>query len=240
MRWITDKTKRFQQRPYYTEPELDLECERVISDFLRKKYGRVEYPISTDDLTVLIEKKADLDAYADLSGEGHDVEGVTEFRPGKRPMVKISEYFGDQASRENRLRTTLTHEFAHVHFHGIMFDSELQSCSLFPATTKPVINKCNRDSLLSAQETDWMEWQAGYACGALLMPISALNKVVLEFCANHSISPKGIGTLTALGQQLIAAVSMKFKTSNDAARVRLIKKGILVEGDRFPEGDLLS
>ena len=91
MKWVKDKTGRFSQRPHYLPDEIDDECERIIRAFLTKKYGKVEFPIKTDDLTVLIEEKADLDSYADLSGEPGEVEGVTEFTPRKRPVVRISE-----------------------------------------------------------------------------------------------------------------------------------------------------
>ena len=35
---------------------------------------------------------------------------------------------------------------------------------------EPVANKCKRDNIVGASETDWMEWQAGYVCGAILIP----------------------------------------------------------------------
>jgi hypothetical protein len=241
MRWVPDKTGRFAQRPHYSPEELDAECEKIISAFLRKKYGRVVFPITTDDLTVLIEEKADLDSFADLSGEGSDVEGVTEFRPGKRPMVKISSALGDLAHKENRLRTTLTHEYGHVHFHQFMFDTAMQSMSLFPspAAAKPQTNKCNRDSIVNAAETNWMEWQAGYACGALLMPVTALHEAVRQFCDEQNIPCRNIGATSGGGLSLIETISAHFQTSKDAARVRLLKKGILIDGAGANMGNLL-
>ena len=98
--------------------------------FFNKKYGKVEFPIKTDDLTVLIEEKADLDSYADLSGEPGEVEGVTEFMPRQRPVVKIPSAL-NATNMENRLRTTLTHEWGHVHFHQFMFD-DLQANRVRP------------------------------------------------------------------------------------------------------------
>jgi hypothetical protein len=35
---------------------------------------------------------------------------------------------------------------------------------------------CKRDGIINARQSDWTEWQAGYACGALLMPAS-LNQL---------------------------------------------------------------
>ena len=91
MQWVKDRTGRFSQRPHYLPEELDEECEDVVCDFLRARHQKVKYPISTDDLTVLIETFAeDLDLYADLSDEGSHVEGVTDFFRGRRPKVRIS------------------------------------------------------------------------------------------------------------------------------------------------------
>jgi len=54
------------ERPHYEPRELDSIFEKIVTDFLRKKYGKIEFPISTDDLTTLIEAHvADLDQYAD-------------------------------------------------------------------------------------------------------------------------------------------------------------------------------
>ena len=78
VRHVRDPTGRFEQRPYWLEAELDKECERLLLAFLRRLHGKVDYPISTDDLKTLIEEEArDLDQYADLSAYGADVEGVS-------------------------------------------------------------------------------------------------------------------------------------------------------------------
>ena len=68
MKYVPDKTGRFQRRPHYDPRELDDECERIINEFLNSKYGSVKFPLLTDDLTCLIERDAaDLDLYADES-----------------------------------------------------------------------------------------------------------------------------------------------------------------------------
>ena len=233
MKWVRDKTGRFSQRPHYLPEEIDDDCERIIRTFLNKRYGKVEFPVKTDDLTVLIEEKADLDSYADLSGEPGEVEGVTEFVPGKRPVVKISNALGSP-HMENRLRTTLTHEYGHVHFHQFMFaDLQAQSPLLFPRQEKSHTNKCHRDNMIGASEKDWMEWQAGYACGAILMPVGALVEMVRRFREDKKTLYANLVLGSEHGQQLIALVTSTFQTSKDAARVRLLKKGILTEtGDR--------
>jgi hypothetical protein len=94
MRWIEDHTGRFHWRPYYSRDELDTRCEERVERFLHDHRGAVAYPITTDELMVLIEQDVDdLDVCADLSRLGdaeHEVEGVTTFVVGHRPRVQIS------------------------------------------------------------------------------------------------------------------------------------------------------
>ena len=67
MNWTRDNTGRFRQRPHYRDSELEQICENAICDFLRARHGTVTFPVSTPDLTVLIEQAVDdLDSYATL------------------------------------------------------------------------------------------------------------------------------------------------------------------------------
>lgn len=158
------------------------------------------------------------------------MEGVTEFAPRKRPVVRISSALS-VPNMENRLRTTLTHEYGHVHFHQFMFDDlQTQPQSLFPRQEQTHTNKCHRDNIIGASERDWMEWQAGYACGAILMPSSALVESVKRFREENKLLYANLVLGSEHGQQLITLVTSTFQTSRDAARVRLLKKGILEEG----------
>ena len=237
MKWVPDKTGRFARRPHYAPEDLDAECDRIICAFLQQKYGKVEFPVKTDDLTVLIEQKADLDSYADLSAEEGDVQGVTEFTPGKRPVVRISDTL-QAPYLENRLRTTLTHEWGHVHLHQFMFEVETKPRSLFGEDQQSVINKCKRDNIVGASETDWMEWQAGYVCGAILMPAGPLIETVLAFRRDNGLALSNLALNSDAGQRLIDAVSAMFQTSKDAARVRLLKKRILTDAGLVRVRDL--
>jgi hypothetical protein len=90
VKYVPDRTGRFSQRPHYEPKELDRACETIIAGFLKERHGAAKYPVSTDDLTVLIERDAEsLDQFADLSGYGRNVEGLTHFQPGRKPRVKI-------------------------------------------------------------------------------------------------------------------------------------------------------
>lgn len=234
VRYVRDTTGRFSQRPHYKPEEIDRECESIISKFLKDKYGKVEFPVSTDDLTVLIERDtSDFDPYADLSEYGSEVEGVTEFLPREKPAVKIAGSLANDDRRENRLRTTLTHEYGHVHFHAYLWEVEPPGPDLL--RQNPNANKqiCKRDNILDATQTDWMEWQAGYVCGALLMPISHLRRVVGTYQEAHGLFGE-IGAGGAHGQALIERVQQEFQVSPDAARVRMLKLNMLGTTDAGP------
>lgn len=225
MKLVPDATGRFVKRPHYTPGELDTECELLVSSFLRERHGNAAYPITTDDLTVFIEKEAqDLDLFADLSEFGTGVEGVTIFNPGAKPIVKINRELSEDPSRKNRLRTTLTHEFGHVHFHAYLFDDKLRTLDLYKSQQgkKDIVQVCKRETMLDARQTDWMEWQAGHVCGAILMPGSTVRRFVKD-----TVASLGDTSLPNLEQHVVAAVMKHFEVSEDAARVRMSRLGLL-------------
>ncbi len=221
MKWVQDRTGRFARRPHYLPAELDDECEQLVVEYLKSRHGSVKYPVTTDDLTVL---------YADLSEEEGEVEGVTDFIPSQRPKVRISRRLTEDIRMTNRLRTTLTHELGHVHFHSFLFDAE-RSGDLFSTHVAPQSNKCTRATILQAVQTDWIEWQAGHACGAFLMPATALAATIREFLHLRQLNVARFGLNSAEGQALIQMVCSAYEVSRDAARVRLQQRGNLVASD---------
>jgi hypothetical protein len=245
MKLVRDTTGRFAERPHYEAAELDRECEKIICAFLKDRHGVAEFPVSTDDLASLIETEAeDLDLYADLSEYGPNVEGVTIFVPGGKPKVRIAAVLSEDPSRENRLRTTLTHEFGHVHFHGYLFDRPTKSVELFArtsstcaTTSKPDVTQvCKRDTMIEAQSSDWMEWQAGHVCGAILMPASRVRRLARERL-DEKLEGGSVNETTAKGVAVLDAVQSSFQVSRDAARVRLLRLNILTVA-AAPQGRL--
>lgn len=226
MRWTRDDTGRFAQRPYYERDEMDYECEKIISTFLQEKYGVVKYPINTNDLTVLLEQHvSDLDLYADLSREEGCVEGVTDFLPNQKPRVRISKEL-QEPKRENRLRSTLAHELGHITFHECLWPH--YQLALFTFEDREQGQRCKRESIVSAKQVDWMEWQAGYASGAFLMPLSPL-KILLKECLLESGYSFPLLDSSPEGQRLVRLTKDTFQISFDAARVRLFQLGYLTE-----------
>ncbi len=234
MKYVRDTTGRFSQRPHYKPEELDRECEAIITEFLKYKRGKIEFPITTDDLTLLIERDTeDFDPYADLSMYGPHVEGLTAFQLGKKPKVKIAEGLASDERRENRFRTTLTHEYGHVRFHAYLWEMEPPGPDLLRQRPNADKQICKRDGILEASQTDWMEWQAGYACGALLMPISHVRRVVATYQEAHGLfGAARIGSVH--GQAMVQNMQTQFQVSADAARIRLLKLNFLSAVDSGP------
>ena len=234
VKMVPDKTGRFAERPHYAPEDLDRECERIVSSFLHKKRGGLAFPILTEDLYILIEQAdATIDAYADLSVFGGDVEGMTEFFANQGPKVSISEKLANDQRRVNRLRTTLTHEFGHVHFHRHLWSEKFLSGRLFER--KSLENKaiCKRDTVLNASQYDWMEWQAGYVSGSVLMPVSHVRRLVSEYC-----QPRGLhGSIyqgSEPGLALVAEFVDRFAVSEEASRIRLLKLNLLTSSNKQP------
>jgi len=266
MRWVVDSSGRFRLRPYYEQEELDAECERIVTGFLEAKYGRLSFPLSTDDLTVLVERDtSDLDLFADLSCEGDDVEGLTDYFPRKKPAVRIARQLTLDNSRDRRLRTTLAHEYGHVRFHAFLWEDTLpktpekslaeklsgqrqryerikaglKTGSLsgsrpvsFSASPRPPWQRdnlgprCRRNCIFDAPVFDWMEWQASYVCGAVLMPISPLRDLVKTSVKKWDDSI-WLPVNPVHADELTRQVADVFAVSPDAARVRLSRLGIL-------------
>jgi hypothetical protein len=220
VRNVPDKTGRFRERPHYEPSELDIECQGVVTSFLKSLYGTATYPISTEDLTKLVERDtSDFDRYANLSDLGVDVEGVTDFFTDRKPAVRISRELSEDSRRENRLRTTLTHEYGHVKFHAYLFATQ-ESLAQLHGMENQRASRCNRDSMLEAAATDWMEWQAGYVCGSLLMPLTEFKYTAAGFLTKHDL----FAPLQASSDEasaLTSTISRAFEVSADAARLRL-------------------
>lgn len=222
MKSIRDTVHGFSERPHYEGHELDNMFEKIVVDFLRQKHGKISFPIDTEDLKSLIERDvSDLDQYADLSSFGPGVEGLTEFPRVGKPRVFVS---ADAHKIENRLRTTLTHEYGHVRLHGYLFASNDRRLGVEPGQKANAIY-CKRDTIISAGKADWMEWQAGYACGAILMPRRFVEREVQHLCAVGSPGPVSAGSPVA--NSLINKIADMFAVSRDASRVRLSVLGYL-------------
>jgi hypothetical protein len=216
MRWVRDPTGRFRRRPYYQQTELDQRCERLLFDFLTELYGQITLPVPNGALIKLIERDAGaLDVYAELRD---GILGVTDFRPPEKPTVRIARELFLDTRRLHRLRFTFAHEYAHVWIHAPLYAG--------PGFARREDHECKDVEIEPvAPSVDWMEWQAGYAAGALLMPLSRIG-LVTRACLGPGADfplPRDSAKATDLAQRLSEA----FAVSRDAAGVRLAQLGYL-------------
>lgn len=226
---VRDPTGRFSERPYYEAPEVDREFEVVVTSFLQMRLGGLRFPVSTDEISILIEQAgASLDSSVDLSDRGDDIEGVTLFVPDRPPEVMISNRLAGSSNRETRHRMTLAHEYAHVRLHGPLFEKKFAIAREQGNVLGPEVLVGREGRMLLPPDADWMEWQAGYGGGALLMPATPTRRVVADYC-----HPLGLHSTVPLSSphamSIIAAVAEMFFVSRDASRVRLLKLGLLGE-----------
>jgi hypothetical protein len=234
MRWVWDETHRFRMRPHYSKDELDAQCQALIFDHLKKRHGKVGLPVSTEDLKSLVERGGSLDLESRFIGEKPEVESMTEFRRGRKPAVRIAARLSRMPGLEKQLRTTLAHAYCHVRFHDFLFQTEEgSSLSLFAdfPDPPPRTHRCERDSLLPLVDHDWMEWQAGFVCGALLMPIEPLILAVRRFRHERDLDHVGLSDRSLDGVALIDEIAETFQTAREAARGRLLEKQMLTSTD---------
>lgn len=218
MKLVPDRIHGLGLRPHYESSELDREFDKLTSEHLRRRYGSADRAVSTDDLTTLVEQHVqELDVYANLQTLGMGVEGVTSFSPGKKPSVFISIDLSDNDRRQNRFRTTLSHELGHVHLHRYIIDLAIEEKRLNPGARI----ECKRETIVSAPVVDWREWQAAYACGAILMPARRFRQKSTEWLAGWR------GDAASAGSALITAMTEEFQVSQQAAEVRLRILGVL-------------
>ena len=230
MHLVRDSTGRFHKRPFYGIDELEAICLAALQKFSRRTSRTLSYPLSTDVLTCLIEDHVEsLDLYADLSAEGDDIEGVTDFFPSGRPRVRINRILSEDSRRANRLRTTLAHEFCHAHIHGPLFQKARPGFDFFGGATAAsdtgVAKACGRETMVDARQVDWMEWQAGYVCGALLMPRVRVREIA-DVVMRGSSALARIEVGSARAASLIGELMAAFDVSSSAAQVRLAVLGL--------------
>ena len=223
MRWVRDETGRLPLRPHFRPDEIDAECERLVGAFRRagRGPGRADAsPLSTDDLTVLLEQVTDdLDLYADLSAEGQDTEGVTDFFPGQRPRVRIA----PGSARAGAGSTACAPPWPTSSGTSASTTASGRSTPVRPRrSTRAAAGRASS----SPPATDWLEWQAGYACGALLMPAGTVSRLVDDLLQRTGRRPPLLASGTLAGT-LVRRVARAFDVSLPAARTRLFKLGHL-------------
>lgn len=221
MKWLSDPTRRFLERPHFSEAEVQQRVDAAIATCFHD--DRPSFPIGDNDLDLLVDSvTSHYDPQADLRGHlGADVEGVTIFRPGEKARVKISNQLMDNTYRLRR-RMTIAHEVGHVLLHCELY-GENRTLDLFSDSAERGRVYCKQATMLPG--VDWMEWQASYAGGVLLMPSGAIRDAMAELRGNkieHPVYPD-----EPEAQTIVRRIASIFEVSIDAAKVRLMQTGFI-------------
>jgi Zn-dependent peptidase ImmA (M78 family) len=217
MKLLRDPLGRPIKRIYFKAEDLDDRCELKIGDFMDRHCGGFRLPIPTDDIIRMVETEVeDLDIYADLPEEE---DGHTDFFADRKPRVMIAKRLSDPRY-ENRLRMTLCHEYGHLWFHAPLWRKSGSDHPTDPRWT------CHRDRIVDAPQSDWMEFQAAYIGGALLMPRYSLRLWAREIVMREAKQPP-VPPDSDLGRAVIERVMRRCQVSEQASRVRLLRLSLL-------------
>ncbi len=128
-----------------------------------------------------------------------------------------------EENQEHRYRFTAGHEAGHVVFHTPYFAYDPDQLSLF-GDSEPAMVRCRVDTTKAKNKDfrlisdhDWMEWQANYFSGAILMPKSAVIALANEY--------EGPDYLRSWS--LICRLEDVFNVSSEAAKHRLTSLNLI-------------
>ena len=221
--------------PILSNREIDRFAEHVIMDFapeLLTKPGPVPIEFLAESYFGLA-----LD-YRYLSHDGH-LWGVMIFRDNTvqiiyDPQTNLAEERMEnrgtilvdirltEAGRKEQKRTTIAHEIGHWLFHRIYFVRQSEK-------SESAVKACDMDSCIERREgsdfqtdRDWMEHQAKFFSGAILMPESAFGKPAVDpqiqkfLFITHARSD-----VEARNRALAKQLAHVFQVSEKAARLRM-------------------
>lgn len=215
------------------------EIEDLVEAELRKSGFYPTADESRVDLEGFVEEylQAPLDPYAKLDG---DVLGLTEFRRGHSPLVKIN---GDLTRAAidadprtvptgllGRWRATVAHEGSHVLLHKMLYTISESQGSLFgePADNAEVESvQCLKRDVAYAGVGDWREYQANQGMAALMMPRQIFIEVAQEHCDMLGVELL-MGEMAAdAAYRLSHGLARVFGVSHQAAEIRLKTLGFV-------------
>ena len=217
---MADKTGRFGKRPYFCLEEMDRHCERIVQLCNSRLYGQSFPGLRTDALMRMVNNYADLHLYADLSKYGAGVDAITCFETGEKPTVRVAKELFFDRSQNNHLRFVLAHEYAHARFHGAAWRRRW--------VKKEDILRCSANNVLTLDTGyDWLEWQASFLGGSLLMPRSRVHRLVEAYFRGKE--PVGIPKDSRQANDIKQMVAELFEVSAEAAYIRLCQLGYLID-----------
>lgn len=212
------------------------EIEDICEDELRKAglLPSAEDPVVDVERFIEGHLGAELDQYAILDS---DVLGVTEFRPGEVPLVRInSDLTGSAMDADwvppgvhGRWRATVAHEAAHVVLHRALFELNPDQGELFGGGGggQRMMRCLKRQVSFLREVRDWREVQANRAMASLLMP----RPVFLSLARTESQkrAPNRLRTGSSDARELTDRLASLFAVSRQAAAIRTKTLGFLAD-----------
>ena len=111
-------------------------------------------------------------------------------------------------------------------FHGPLWAQKFATGDLLEHGLNANKAISTRENILNAPQSDWMEWQAGYISGALLMPATPVRRLVSDFCGPRELHGD-VHVSSSHAARLIQLVTEQFEVSEEAARIRLLKLNLI-------------
>jgi hypothetical protein len=214
--WAIDPLRRFERRPIFLTEDVEIAMALLVTAISASEPFT---HLDDDRLEAIVESLvAEYDSASDLRPFGEGVEGITWFSFDGPPSVLIDQALTAPSLRRRR-RMTIAHEIGHVVLHSQLFRRGARAeMQLFSDFEGPAPLYCLRESI--ELSTNWMEWQASFAGGALLMPAKQVHQFIAESNLKLGLPTAAEGTADA---QVITAVSEHFDVSRRAAEVRLLQ-----------------
>lgn len=154
--------------------------------------------------------------------------GRAEYISAKARTIIIDNRLLEE-SQQHRYRFTLGHEAGHDIFHSAFFGYNPDQLPLFDIGTAPMI-QCRTDCGSTSKKTpkfwddhDWMEWHANRLSSAILMPRSAVERLVEGVRSERRDSIRRA--------TIVFAVAETFDVSFEAAMYRLKDLGFIPKND---------
>ena len=154
--------------------------------------------------------------------------GRAEYISAKARTIIIDKRLLEE-SQQHRYRFTLGHEAGHDIFHSAFFGYNPDQLPLFDMGTAPMI-QCRTDCGSTSKKTpkfwddhDWMEWHANRLASAVLMPRSAVERLVEGVRSERRDSIRRA--------TMVFSVMEAFDVSFEAAMYRLKDLGFIPKND---------
>ena len=81
----------------------------------------------------------------------------------------------------------LAYEFGHVHLHRHLWAEKLRPGELFAKMIRRIRQSASATPSIDAPSYDWMEWQAEFVSGAIMVPSSRARRLVGDYCADRGL-----------------------------------------------------